>query len=32
MTVVSADGSKHGPDLPESFEWPAATLAWWEMA
>lgn len=31
LTVVKADGSKHGPNLPDSFEWPAATLKWWDV-
>lgn len=30
MTVVEADGECRGPDLPESFEWPDETVAWWE--
>lgn len=25
-----ADGETHGPDLPDTHEWPAATTAWWE--
>ncbi len=29
-TVVAVDGKAYGPDLPETHEWPAATLAWWE--
>jgi hypothetical protein len=29
--VIMADGQKHGPELPESYEWPAATLRWWEI-
>lgn len=29
LTVVIADGTLHGPDLPDSHDWPAATLAWW---
>lgn len=28
-TVVSPDGSTRGPDLPEDFEWPSATVTWW---
>jgi hypothetical protein len=28
--VVAADGGVHGPALPDTHEWPAATLAWWE--
>ena len=30
MTVVAKDGKVHGPELPDSFEWPPATLAWWQ--
>ena len=30
LTVVAADGEKHGPELPDAHEWPSATLAWWE--
>jgi hypothetical protein len=30
MTLVQADGKKYGPDLPESHDWPTATLTWWE--
>lgn len=30
LTVVEADGKVYGPELPETFEWPAATVAWWE--
>ena len=30
MTIVQADGQRHGPDLPETHEWPQATLDWWE--
>lgn len=30
MTVVTADGGEHGPELPDTYEWPAATLAWWK--
>lgn len=30
VTVVSADGQEHGPELPESFEWPPQTVAWWK--
>jgi hypothetical protein len=31
VAVVRADGRVYGPELPESFEWPAATLKWWEV-
>lgn len=30
MTVLTVDGKEYGPDLPDTHEWPAATLAWWE--
>lgn len=30
LTVVAPDGSEHGPKLPDSFDWPDATLKWWE--
>lgn len=30
MTVVAADGERRGPELPETHEWPNATLEWWE--
>lgn len=30
MTVVRSDGKHHGPELPETFEWPGETRAWWE--
>jgi hypothetical protein len=29
VKVVVADGATHGPDLPDSHEWPAATEKWW---
>jgi hypothetical protein len=29
-TELVADGKVYGPELPDSFEWPKATLAWWE--
>lgn len=28
--VVTADGELHGEELPDTYEWPAATLAWWK--
>ena len=28
--VVTADGELHGLELPDTYEWPAATLAWWK--
>lgn len=30
LTVVTADGKQHGDELPDTFDWPPATLAWWE--
>lgn len=30
LTVVTPTGETHGPELPDSHEWPNATLAWWE--
>lgn len=30
LTIVAADGTLHGPKLPEGFEWPATTTTWWE--
>jgi hypothetical protein len=30
FTVVTADGKIHGPELPDSHEWPDATATWWE--
>jgi hypothetical protein len=30
LTVIVSDGEVHGPELPDSFEWPAVTLEWWE--
>lgn len=30
LTVVQPDGQRYGNPLPDSHEWPAATLAWWE--
>jgi hypothetical protein len=30
VAVVRADGRVYGPELPDVYEWPAATLAWWE--
>ena len=31
MTVVSVDGKVYGPELPDTHDWPKATLAWWEI-
>ena len=28
--VLVDDGSLRGPELPEGFEWPSATVTWWE--
>lgn len=28
--VVTGDGVRRGPDLPDTHEWPQATLDWWE--
>lgn len=30
LTIVTADGKTHGPELPDSHEWPDATVKWWE--
>lgn len=30
LTVVESDGEAYGPELPDSHEWPQATLDWWE--
>lgn len=30
LTVVTADGERHGKELPDTFDWPQATLDWWE--
>jgi hypothetical protein len=30
VPVIVADGKVYGPDLPDSFEWPKATLDWWQ--
>lgn len=30
VTIVEPDGQTHGPELPDTFEWPTATLTWWE--
>lgn len=30
LTVVAADGAKHGPDLPAGVDWPDQTLDWWD--
>ena len=28
--VITPDGKLHGPDLPDTHDWPDATSAWWE--
>lgn len=28
--VITPDGKLHGPELPDTHEWPEATLAWWK--
>lgn len=30
VELVMPDGELHGPELPDTYEWPATTLAWWE--
>lgn len=30
LTSVSADGAVHGPELPDTHEWPDATSKWWQ--
>lgn len=30
VTIVTADGKVHGPELPDTREWPKATLKWWQ--
>ena len=30
VTIITADGELHGPELPDTHEWPETTLAWWE--
>jgi hypothetical protein len=27
---VIGDGQSHGPDLPDTMDWPAQTRRWWE--
>lgn len=29
--VLVADGEAHGPELPDSYEWPQSTLDWWKI-
>jgi len=30
LTVITNDGAVHGPDLPDSLDWPDVTREWWE--
>jgi hypothetical protein len=30
VPVLVADGKVYGPELPDNFEWPKATLDWWK--
>lgn len=30
VEVLTPDGEIHGPELPDTHEWPDATVAWWE--
>jgi hypothetical protein len=30
FTVLIADGKVYGPELPDSYDWPEATLTWWQ--
>lgn len=30
LKVVTDDGKIHGPELPDSFDWPDVTRDWWE--
>lgn len=30
VTVVASDGKVYGPDLPDTYEWPPATITWWK--
>src|SRR4051812_19791392 len=30
LTVIESDGKTHGPDLPDSLDWPDATRDWWD--
>jgi hypothetical protein len=29
LSIVTPDGLEHGPELPDSIDWPDATRAWW---
>lgn len=31
LAVVSADGRAYGPELPDTHDWPDATLVWWRV-
>lgn len=31
IAVVVADGKEHGPELPETHDWPEATREWWKI-
>lgn len=31
LEVLPPSGGLHGPELPDSHEWPDATLAWWDV-
>jgi hypothetical protein len=30
VAVLVADGKVYGPELPDDYDWPAATLEWWQ--
>lgn len=30
LTIVEVDDEVRGPELPDSFEWPAQTVTWWD--
>lgn len=30
LTVIASDGGVHGPELPDSLDWPDATRDWWD--
>ena len=27
---MAADGQVHGPELPDTYDWPEPTLTWWD--
>jgi hypothetical protein len=31
LTLVESDGREYGPALPDTHDWPKATLDWWEI-